>query len=75
MNSKSEHQESIRSERNRIRKRWLYLDKCKDKLREQEKANQKRCLHDAETTYHSDPAGGSDSWTECCICEGLVPKR
>jgi hypothetical protein len=73
--SENELQVLVRNERDRIRKRYQYLDRCREILREQERANQKRCLHDGETTYYGDPAGGSDSWTECCICLGEIPKN
>ena len=35
---------------------------------------QKKCLH-LDSTYHSDPSGGSDSFSQCNICGKQWEKR
>lgn len=65
----------IRFERNRLDKRRNYLGKCIETVRKQEKQLQNNCEHDGQTIWHQDPAGGSDSWTECCLCGGYVKER
>ena len=56
-------------EREAIRREWAEHSKALDALRKRTQTLYRRCPHQ-RGHYHGDPAGGSDSWTECPLCGG-----
>ena len=56
---------------------WTYVDAIealdkeykakKDFLKEKLREEQKKCKH-SKTTFHPDPSGNNDSFTECDVC-------
>lgn len=60
---------------------WIYVDALekldaeykakKDALRQTLREAQAKCDHH-KTTYHPDPSGNNDSYTECDICGAEV---
>jgi len=63
--------ESIETKIKRLRQDYRAAEEVykrrREELKKQEKEIQNTCPH-SETTYHGDPAGGSDSYSTCDIC-------
>lgn len=66
-----EQEKTLRSERTRIQNVLIHAQNVYDEAKQRHKREMnelyEECPH-YETSWHGDPAGGSDSYTECSLC-------